>query len=282
MLCGSTSEKVTRNRLNKLSTYGLLAHLRQTEVVELIDALMSARYVEQVDIDKFRPVLQLTQRGQEVMAGRVEQVDKLSLAAALFEKLGRGLPGAKPRPAETTRQDAAATTAGQPERQMPAQAPMPKPAPTPAAAWESIEEASDEEPSFDEIAAAQSSRPVATQPSTAPSGSGTDAALTGGAAGQPSHYWTWRLLSAAFTADECAAIRGISREVVLDHALRAIDSGWKVQAEWLLGAALIAKLTALVGEQQPERIRPLLAKLPNGTRYEEVQLYLKCRFPSGE
>ncbi len=65
MLCGSTSEKVTRNRLNRLSTYGLLAHLKQTEVVELIDALVSARYVEQVDIDKFRPVLQLTRAGRK-------------------------------------------------------------------------------------------------------------------------------------------------------------------------------------------------------------------------
>lgn len=34
----------------------------------------------------------------------------------------------------------------------------------------------------------------------------------------PSHYWTQRLLSAGFTVDECAAIRGLSREIVLEHA----------------------------------------------------------------
>ena len=34
----------------------------------------------------------------------------------------------------------------------------------------------------------------------------------------PSHYWTQRLLSAGFTVDECAAIRGSPREVVLEHA----------------------------------------------------------------
>ncbi len=73
-------------------------------------------------------------------------------------------------------------------------------------------------------------------------------------------------------------IRGMSGEVVLDHALRAIDSGWVVKAEWLLDPQLMTRLAELVGPVQPERIRPLLAKLPNGTRYEEVQLFLKCRF----
>jgi ATP-dependent DNA helicase RecQ len=35
---------------------------------------------------------------------------------------------------------------------------------------------------------------------------------------RPSHYWTQRLLAAGFTVDECAAIRGLTREVVLEHA----------------------------------------------------------------
>ena len=33
-----------------------------------------------------------------------------------------------------------------------------------------------------------------------------------------SSYWTRRLLSAGFTVDECMAIRGLPREVVLEHA----------------------------------------------------------------
>ena len=36
-----------------------------------------------------------------------------------------------------------------------------------------------------------------------------------------SAYWTQRLLSAGFTVEECAAIRGLSREVVLEHARQA-------------------------------------------------------------
>jgi ATP-dependent DNA helicase RecQ len=330
MLCGSTSEKVTRNRLNKLSTYGLLAHLRQTEVVELIDALVAARYVEQVDVDRFRPVLQLTARGREAMAGRVEQVDNLSLNAGLAAKLRRGLPGAKSRSAEPankqTAEPASSQTAesGRPSsagdrasslanestargarliapraiegvaadqhdigqraaRERSAETPAngmraaERLAPAPLPDWESIEESATDEPSFDEIAAARPGRPAAAPAQSANSAS-SSAPVTS-TAGRPSHYWTWRLLAAGFCPAECAAIRGMSADVVLDHALRAIDSGWAVQPEWLLDPALVARLAELVGERAPERIRPLLSKLPNGTRYEEVQLFLKCRFP---
>jgi ATP-dependent DNA helicase RecQ len=38
---------------------------------------------------------------------------------------------------------------------------------------------------------------------------------------RPSSYWTQRLLAAGFTVDECAAIRGLTREIVLEHARRA-------------------------------------------------------------
>ena len=41
---------------------------------------------------------------------------------------------------------------------------------------------------------------------------------------RPSHYWTQRLLAAGFTVDECAAIRGLTREVVLEHARLAESS----------------------------------------------------------
>ena len=70
MLCGSSSKTVTRNRLDKLSTFGLLSHLKQPQVVELIDALLVCGLLEQTEVEKFRPVVQLTERGAEAMAGR--------------------------------------------------------------------------------------------------------------------------------------------------------------------------------------------------------------------
>lgn len=94
---------------------------------------------------------------------------------------------------------------------------------------------------------------------------------------QPSHYWTWRLLSAGLSWQECSAARGIDREVVLDHALRALEDGWPVRSEWVLSSTLSAALEEVIGDNPVRRVRPLLSELPDGTRYEEVQLFLKCR-----
>ena len=65
--------------------------------------------------------------------------------------------------------------------------------------------------------------------------------------------------------------------MVLDHALRAADCGWPVHVEWFLPRELIARLEKLIGDEPPARIRPMLARLPAGTRYEQIQFYLKCR-----
>ena len=85
------------------------------------------------------------------------------------------------------------------------------------------------------------------------------------------------MLSAGFSPDECAAIRGCAPEVVLDHALRAADGGLRIEAGWFLAAELVELIEREVGPETPARIRALLDRLPRGTRYEEVQLVLKSR-----
>ena len=77
--------------------------------------------------------------------------------------------------------------------------------------------------------------------------------------------------------DECLAIRGITREMLLDHACQAAENGLEVRVAWCLSGETIAALDALIGDNRPKQIRPLLAQLPPGTRYEEVQIYVKCR-----
>jgi len=70
MLCGSRSEKVRNRRLDQLSTFGLLASIRREEVVALLDRMISAGYVEQVEETPRRPIVRLTAHGLEVMRGR--------------------------------------------------------------------------------------------------------------------------------------------------------------------------------------------------------------------
>jgi uncharacterized protein YpbB len=97
------------------------------------------------------------------------------------------------------------------------------------------------------------------------------------AVNRPSYYWTWRLLSQGFQAEECQAIRGITREALLDHVCQAAENGLEVRSAWCLSAEMIAALDKVIGDNRPKQIRPLLAQLPPGTRYEEVQIYLKGR-----
>ena len=94
---------------------------------------------------------------------------------------------------------------------------------------------------------------------------------------RPSYYWTWRLLSQGFPADECLAIRGITREALLDHACQAAENGLEVRRGLVPVGGNVAAMEAMIGDNRPKQIRPLLAQLPPGTRYEEVQVYLKCR-----
>ena len=94
---------------------------------------------------------------------------------------------------------------------------------------------------------------------------------------QADHYWTWRLLAAGFRADECALIRNVDRPAILDHALRALEDGWPVRCELCLGADLIASLQQVEWPREPVPIQSILPRLPPGTTYQEVQLFLKCR-----
>ena len=94
---------------------------------------------------------------------------------------------------------------------------------------------------------------------------------------KPAFYWTWRLLTDGYTAAECAQIRGLTSEQLLDHAVQAAEAGLPVRGEWFLTPHQIAELTAAIGPTTPQQLRPILARLPAGTSRQHVQLFLHCR-----
>lgn len=100
MLTGSASEKMERWGLKRLSTYGLLADFRQAEVVQILDALGSAGFVETLDVDRFRPVANLTAQGWEVVRGLVDHPLVLELPQELLSKISKDAVAVPaPRPA---------------------------------------------------------------------------------------------------------------------------------------------------------------------------------------
>lgn len=255
MLCGSKSAKITKFGLQRLSTYGLLSLLRQEVVVDLIDALLSAGYLEQTGFESDRPTIQLAPLGNEVMLGR-ERVGPLALRPEVLQQLQRiRAPGSETPSPATVPSATVPPKAAPPEKpvdkQMGTEAPSP-----PSAATASISVSDRTE---------TPTRQAANEPGEP----------------RPTHYWTWRLLSDGYSLDECIAIRGLERELILDHALRAIEAGLSVDARWFLSADQITTFEQVIGNDDPSRIRPLLERLPRGTRYEDVQLFLKCRRSAG-
>jgi ATP-dependent DNA helicase RecQ len=87
MLCGSKSSKLSKWKLDRLSTYGLLGYLTQTEVSQLLDVLMEKRLIEQIDVERNRPVVQLTDYGSQVMKSNIPLQGPLPLPGGLLAKL---------------------------------------------------------------------------------------------------------------------------------------------------------------------------------------------------
>ena len=101
MLCGSKAARITKLGLDQLSTFGLLEHLTQVEVVELLEALVVTGYLAQVEVDQHRPVLELTNTGAELMRGQREFEGALPVSHEILAKIrGDGLVSASPTPAD--------------------------------------------------------------------------------------------------------------------------------------------------------------------------------------
>jgi len=273
MLCGSKAAKITRNKLDRLSTYGILGHLRQEEVVAMLDALLAAGWIEQSEVDHQRPTVQLTDAGALVMRGQAG-LEGLLLPEGVAQRLrdGSSTPRSSLGDPAITRPSAGASEAGGRE-------PASRPAARPPAGPTFGDSATGSAPAV--VAESQDDpAPVAAEPPRSEADSGhAGSAPSVPSGGRSTHYWTWRLLVAGFTPDECATIRGIDGDVVLDHALRAAEEGRAIEMGWFLSPPLAATMEQVIGPAEPARIRPLLPQLPRGTRYEQVQWFLKCRRP---
>ncbi|MHB8900268.1 MAG: RecQ family ATP-dependent DNA helicase [Thermoguttaceae bacterium] len=99
MLCGSKAARITRLGLDRLSTFGLLEHLSQVEVVALLEALVVTGHLKQVDVGQHRPVLELTTAGVRLMKGEQEFEGLLPLANEIVAKIRGDHPSRASAPA---------------------------------------------------------------------------------------------------------------------------------------------------------------------------------------
>ena len=102
MLTGSTSKKIKQLGLNRISTHGLLKSLRQADVGELLDFLLARGYLTQVETTKFRPTMQVTDAGRQVMLGEIDLDFTTLLPLKLASTLSSQLKNKKPHRAHPT------------------------------------------------------------------------------------------------------------------------------------------------------------------------------------
>ena len=240
MLTGSKAKELSRGGLDRLSTYGLLAKLKESETLILIDALLAVRLLMQVEETPRRPLIRLTPRGEEVMKG-AELAEQLRLDAKLLAKLN---------------------PISEPSRNPPA------PKLDPAVSF-------DESDPFDvanaELAEPNSFEddPPASQQIVHP-----PAAANGV---QPPHYWTWRVLASGFSAEECQQIRGLSPEELSQQLLQAARSGQPIEPAWILSREQISALDRQFSHLPPSQAAARLKALPPGITQREAELYLAAR-----
>ncbi|MDA8745731.1 RecQ family ATP-dependent DNA helicase [Rubripirellula amarantea] len=91
MLCGSKNKKLQQLRLNRLSTYGLLSTLKQSQVVDVMDVLIAAGMLEQKEVSERRPTLHITDAGREVMLGKVDVPATIQMSFPLAKLLANSV-----------------------------------------------------------------------------------------------------------------------------------------------------------------------------------------------
>ncbi|MCH8045666.1 MAG: RecQ family ATP-dependent DNA helicase [Planctomycetes bacterium] len=309
MLTGSTAVQMERTRLNRLSTYGLMKHLQQTEAVELIDALMTAGHIDSVDYEKFRPIIQLTELGETTMRGE-QPIESLPLSAGLFEKLRRGAAPASAAPNETSA-DAAqpvdvASGDSLPETLRNWRRDTAQQENVPAYCVihnATIDELSKHRPrtraellEINRIGPAKCDRygeallRIIAEVSTAPLNVPTTEPAETPDLSEPldsppavelsrepppkrsSHFWTWRMIEAGFGIEEIQQARVLTREAVLLHLLRAVSDGLGVDVVRLYSPGELESLRKVASRVQSDSdISP--DALPAGLDPLDVELF---------
>ncbi len=264
MLCGSKSSKVSKLRLDELSTFGLLRELTQVEAAEFLDALVDSRLLEQGREDPEKPRIRLTSRGNSVMRGRETFSGPLSLSRQILARLNSRKPLA--RQATPEQMVIAVPVIVTPDIPAPEiRAPENSTAEVPAPAIEQTKP-----PEVDAVkqnalskVIASSEPPIAVRIEPIPV--------------RPNHYWTWRLMHDGYTFEECEIIRGLNSESLLDQLQRAAEEEMLVDLRWVFTQAQLDQLASLFPHDESLPIRLMVRKLPPELGIAHLQLYLKCR-----
>ena len=237
MLCGSESAQISQLQLDKLSTFGLLGDLTQSDVVDFIKSLIHAKLLTQSEPQSRRPLVQLTELGGEVMRGQAGLPSDFAVAADLSARFRRRFAKASARNIQP--------------------APLKDEIPTAPAELR----ADFDHPPQRALAESRAEHYPAPEESVE----------------RPNYYWTWRLLDDGYSVADCLAIRGIDEQLLLGHLINAFDDGLSVRLEWVLTPDQCQLLAEALDNSPPSRLGFILDDLPAGLSPPHIQLFCQIR-----
>ena len=209
MLCGSSAKKIKQAQLDRLSTFGLLSAINQPTALELLDALLSVGLVKQHEKQKFRPLLEINERGMHVMKGQQLAMVVRRFPTALTSVLNRIFRGQVPNQMPSRPELPAKVSL--PTNPLVVDASDEPSGPPTEEQTQHEKEAADHSGTadIDDVARRRVDVPDPTDTSTP----------------RPSHIWTWHLLDQGYSATQVAQIRRLSRsEIAADLDLARQDN----------------------------------------------------------
>ncbi len=278
MLTGSASKKIKQLSLNKLSTFGLLRGFRQTDVSALIEFLIESRYLEQNENTKFRPVVQITAAGREVMSGHcwVDFTDRIP--GELVNQISIQLKGKQPHFVNESRH----SVENEPTSEVAEELQVsnlddiePATETPPDGATETPPDGIDES-RFETLNEVDSSFESHASDSTKTEFRRIRVDLPEPSAVQPSYYWTWRLLADGYSPEHLQQVRQIDRETIYDHVIVAMENNRPAESEWLLRSDQIEVLRQIIAKHGRKRMTELISELPSTISVQQLMYYLKC------
>lgn len=316
MLCGSQSSQVNKLGLQQLSTFGLLKHLTQPEVLLIVDALIRLRLIEQFEEQKFRPTVRITPLGEQVMRGTAPLPGNFDVDVGVVARLssvGLVSPASMASLEESTASPTVASSVAPPVSTNRAEV-APGDLPVNEVSSDDLEPdlqsdffvdeyvgekeiASDEaivqilgeaDTSFDlrdkkESAKQENGKSTsglaeaATEQASSHKTEGSSLTRIDSPRHAPDYYWTWRLLVAGLSLEECTQIRRISAETAYDQLLRAVRGGLTAEWRWVMTAAKWKQLGEWLDAVPTAELSSRMQSLPTGISFRDVQLYVLCR-----
>ena len=266
MLTGSSSKKMKGLALHRLSTFGLLKNMRQTDATELLDWLIDMGFLKQIETTKFRPVVKISERGGRLMSGIAgfECIDELS--EGLSNKLAGACSGKQPY--VKTQEDEVVNEQDVQESDLE------------ALAFEEVEddsELAEELRSELEESQAQGDFVIRNfQPDKDDDNSPFTVRMDKPQGVQPPFFWTWRLLNDGYSLADVIQMRQIDVEQFSQHIILAAENKLPTQLNWLLTEDEILLLEEFVKEHPKLPKAALISRLPSTIQTQQLLYYLSC------